>query len=503
MTANRVGQVLVETYRIERLIAEGGMGSVYEASHLRLPKRFAVKFLNLNLVNNAEAQARFRREAEIIATLDHPNIVNLMDYNLTSEGVPFIVLEYLDGEHLGKRISRGKLTLAEAMRVVSPVVGALGAAHARNIVHRDLKPENIVLCRGGELVKVVDFGIAKIRDGQELTAVNMILGTIPYMAPEQLFGSAVDARTDQFGLGAILYEMLSGEMAFGGPASVPEVAARVAHHQPPFVPGVPRAVNEVLFQAMAKLADARFPTVKAFLEALIEAASRPDEPPVIVDLAEEGLPELAGEATAISIAPSAPPSTAAQQHEARASLGDDDTGSRPAATSTAERSAPAPEEKVAVVEVLSSRAAAMSKQAIASAPEDPTRQVPPTSSMATVQLDRSSLTPMPQMTAVATATAQVERSNVASVANVTNVASLSPGIDKIRETAQVSMAALETLRHPPISAVNQVPADDLTSDGVEIAGLRSSARMIWIALGIVIAVLLVAGVWLVFLRKPM
>src|SRR5207249_3882335 len=145
MVQNRVGQVLVETYRIDRLLAEGGMGSVYEARHLRLPKRFAVKFLNLNLVGNAEAQARFRREAEIIATLDHPNIVNLLDYNVTDEGVPFIVLEFLDGEHLGKRLSRGKLNVAEAVRILAPVVNALTAAHDRDIVHRDLKPENIVL----------------------------------------------------------------------------------------------------------------------------------------------------------------------------------------------------------------------------------------------------------------------------------------------------------------------------------------------------------------------
>ena len=441
--------------------------------HLRLPKRFAVKFLNLNLVNNAEAQARFKREAEIIATLDHPNIVNLLDYNLTDEGVPFIVLEYLDGEHLGKRISRGKLTLSESMRVMSPVVGALGAAHARGIVHRDLKPENIVLIRGGELVKVVDFGIAKIRDGQELTAHNMILGTIPYMAPEQLFGTAVDARTDQFGLGAILYEMLSGEMAFGGPASVPEVAARVAHHQPPYVEGVPRAVNDVLFQCMAKQADARFPSVSAFLEALIEAASRPDEPAVVIsDLGDEGLPELAGEATAISIAPSAPPTVAAP-HGERASLGDDDTGSRPAA-----RNEPSPEP----TPVAQARpAAAMSLQAIASAPEDPTRQVQPLASLATVQFDRSKLTPTPELTA------QIENPSV------------SPE-QKIRETAQVSMSALETMRHAPVGAA--LPREDLTPSGVDLGGLRSSAMGVWIAIGVVLGACALLGLWLIFFHKP-
>jgi serine/threonine protein kinase len=306
---NRIGQILVETYRIERLIAEGGMGGVYEARHLRLPKRFAVKFLNLALIANTEAQARFRREAEIIAELDHPNIVSLLDYNLTDEGVPYIVLEYLDGEHLGKRVMRGAIPLGEALKVLAPVVAALQAAHARGVVHRDLKPENIVLCKD-EQVKVVDFGIAKIRDGQELTRLNTILGTVPYMAPEQLFGAEVSSRTDQFALAAIVYEMLTTEMAFGGPTSVPEVAARVAHYQPPDVPGVPAAVNAALFQALAKDPDARFPSVSDFLEAMVAGAYQLDEPAPLPDLAEEDddLPPLPGEVTTISLlVPSTPP----------------------------------------------------------------------------------------------------------------------------------------------------------------------------------------------------
>src|SRR5579871_1808014 len=122
---DRVGAVLVETYRIDRLIGEGGMGSVYEATHVRLPKRFAVKFLNLSLLGNLEALLRFRREAEIVAALDHPNIVSLFDYNLTDDGVPYVVLEFLDGDHLGKRIARGRLTVGETMRILVPVAQAL------------------------------------------------------------------------------------------------------------------------------------------------------------------------------------------------------------------------------------------------------------------------------------------------------------------------------------------------------------------------------------------
>ena len=300
-----IGSVLVETYRIERLIGEGGMGRVYEASHLRLPKRFAVKMLNLSMLGNLEALLRFRREAEIVATLDHPSIVTLLDYNLTEEGVPYVVLEYLDGEHLGKRLGRGPLSLGEAMRIVVPVAQALHSAHQKDIVHRDLKPENIIILRN-EGVKVVDFGIAKIRGGMELTGVNTILGTVPYMAPEQLVGGKVDARADQFALGAIVFEMLTGEMAFGAP-SVPAAAARVAHHHPPPITGLPDEVNQAIGRALSKRAEERFPSVEAFMKALVEAASR-REPTSFAELAdEEGLPPLAGEATAVSRVPLAPP----------------------------------------------------------------------------------------------------------------------------------------------------------------------------------------------------
>jgi len=328
---DRVGAVLVETYRIDRLIGEGGMGSVYEATHVRLPKRFAVKFLNLSLLGNLEALLRFRREAEIVAALDHPNIVSLFDYNLTDDGVPYVVLEFLDGDHLGKRIARGRLTVGETMRILVPVAQALEFAHQRDIVHRDLKPENIILSRNGESVKVVDFGIAKIRGGLELTAHNTILGTVPYMAPEQLTGGKVDARCDQFALGALVYEMLSGQMAFAA-ESVPAAAAKVAHFNPDPIRGVSGAINRAVARALAKAADERFPSVEAFARAMVEAASEPEEasalparsapapsvivaaeatPSVIVSEGEdEGLPPLAGEATAISERPMASEATA-------------------------------------------------------------------------------------------------------------------------------------------------------------------------------------------------
>jgi serine/threonine protein kinase len=299
---DRVGGVLVETYRLERLIAEGSMGSVYEARHLRIPKRFAVKFLRIGLTENAEALERFRREAEVVAGLDHPNIVEVYDYNVTEDGSPYIVLEYLDGNHLGAHLrAHGKVALDDALPIISAVGAALVVAHARNVIHRDLKPENIVLCADG-CVKVVDFGVAKLRGAPELTAVNTIVGTVPYMAPEQLMGGVLDGRVDQYALATIAYEMLSGEMAFDGSGAVADVARRVLTHVPPFVAGVPHAVNEVLFRGMARTADERFASTAEFVGAL-QAAAAVKEPSLPTDAgAGDELPPLAGDATRITIA---------------------------------------------------------------------------------------------------------------------------------------------------------------------------------------------------------
>jgi serine/threonine-protein kinase len=303
----RVGQLLVETYRIERMIAEGSMGTVFEARHVRIPKRFAVKFLRLGLQENPEALQRFHREAEVVASLEHRNIVGIFDYNVGDDGVPYIVMEYLDGEHLAARLGReGKLRLPEALRIGGAVASALEAAHARDIIHRDLKPENIMLCSDGA-VKVVDFGVAKLRGGRELTVVNTVVGTVPYMAPEQLIGAKMDPRVDQYALATILYEMLSGEMAFSGEGPLQKVARRVLTEKPPFVSGIPQAANEVLFRGMARAAEDRFDSVAGLMHAL-EAAAR--EPLLAIGPLEDAL-GIGGEAT--SVTPEAAPRRSSRQ----------------------------------------------------------------------------------------------------------------------------------------------------------------------------------------------
>jgi eukaryotic-like serine/threonine-protein kinase len=184
-----IGQVLHDTYRIDRLLGEGGMGAVYAASHLRLARRFAIKMLFPAVAEHPEAMARFKREAEVTSALGHPNIVEVIDFYHMPDGTPYLVMELLEGEDLGARLLRtGRLPLDEAASILRQATSGLQAAHQLGIIHRDLKPQNIFLCRrreGGSLVKVVDFGISKVLGSRSsMTKTHALLGTPNYMAPE-------------------------------------------------------------------------------------------------------------------------------------------------------------------------------------------------------------------------------------------------------------------------------------------------------------------------------
>ena len=275
-----VGSVIADTYTIEALLGRGGMGAVFLASHKRLAgKQVAIKILHTEIAD-AEVIARFKREAEIAARLNHPNIVGVIDYNVSPDGMPYLVLDYLEGETLAERIARAPLALDHAMSIVRQVGSALAAAHGAGIVHRDLKPQNIFLVASEidgqmiEVAKVLDFGISKIRDSETVkTQDSVLLGTPQYMAPEQAIGqhASIDGRTDVFALGAIVYEMLSGQPAFSGD-SLPVVMFKVVYEQPPplgeLAPGVPRGVVDAVARAMAKPPGERFATVSGFVEAL-------------------------------------------------------------------------------------------------------------------------------------------------------------------------------------------------------------------------------------------
>jgi serine/threonine protein kinase len=270
-----VGTVLEGAYQLTRLVGEGGMGAVYQATQLRLDKRVAVKVMARELAYNEEALARFRREVQVTSQLAHPHIVHVSDFGTTPHGQPFLVMEYLDGEDLADRLSRvGRMSLASVVTIISQVSSALSATHSKGIVHRDLKPENLFLLKiegVGDFVKVVDFGISKVKASDEkLTRASRMMGTPTYMAPEQAMGRVddIDHRTDQWALACIAWEMLTGTEPFVA-KDTPTLLYTITHGElPPLhLSGLPPDIDAVLRRALSKRQADRFPTVSAFARA--------------------------------------------------------------------------------------------------------------------------------------------------------------------------------------------------------------------------------------------
>jgi len=280
------GRILLgNTYLLGQRISLGGMGEVFEATHARLPGRYAVKILRPELLGNREAFARFCREAEVMSELRHPNVVQIYDFNTTPEGRPYFVMEHLEGRDLEARLTQsGPLPLPAAVRVVEAVASALATAHAHGITHRDLKPANIFLVaiegQIDELVKVLDFGISKIRSaGTLLSSPTDMIGSPAYMSPEQARGASdeIDGRSDQFALGAITYRMLTGFEPFHGD-DIASLLYQVVHEEAPrLARSLPawwdtRALQTVLDRALAKDPAQRFSGMMEMARAF-EAAS--------------------------------------------------------------------------------------------------------------------------------------------------------------------------------------------------------------------------------------
>jgi serine/threonine-protein kinase len=219
------GTRLDDKYVIVRHIKTGGMGAVYEVEHTGLGKKLAAKLLLPDLSRRPELLERFRREARAASATGHENIVEVTDLGATKGGVPFLVMELLQGRTLGAELKNGRLPPERAVHITRQMLSALKAAHNRGIVHRDLKPENIFLIQRAsdpDFVKVLDFGIAKLLTeevGEELTRAGQVVGTPTYMAPEQARGAEIDARADLYAVGAILYRMVTGNRPFTAPSS--------------------------------------------------------------------------------------------------------------------------------------------------------------------------------------------------------------------------------------------------------------------------------------------
>ncbi len=276
-----IGETLRGTYRVLSVLDQGGMGLVFEAEHVRLRRRVAVKVLARHLASDAQALARFNREAEIISQLEHPNIVRILDFDTTEQGEPYIVMELLKGESLSDRLEReGCLPIVDAARIAQQVASGLFAAHQASIVHRDLKPANIFLTEmsgQGLLVKLLDFGISKrVGVGHALTGEFDVLGTPDYMAPEQALGktASVDHRGDQYALAVIAFEMLAGQTPFPGTDLMEVLRQVVSVEAPPverFAPHVPASVGLVLKRGLAKDLNARYAHVLDFALAFSSA----------------------------------------------------------------------------------------------------------------------------------------------------------------------------------------------------------------------------------------
>jgi eukaryotic-like serine/threonine-protein kinase len=313
---SRIGTVLAERYFVHSLIGEGGMGKVYAAEHVLMHKRVAIKVLHKELTALPDVVRRFEREAMAAANIDHPNVASATDFGHLPEGSVFLVLEYVKGISLRSEIADGAFAVVRALHIARQIASALASAHARGIVHRDLKPENVMLVEKAgdpDFVKVLDFGIAKvpiqevsergsIRPGQIITKVGMIFGTPEYMAPEQALGQEADGRADQYALGIILFEMLTGSRPYRSNNQVGMLGQQLKEPPPTiaeFAPNVvvPASVDELIGRMLAAERDKRLDNTLELVAAieglllklqpgLLIRGSRPDLAPVSSPLVE-------------------------------------------------------------------------------------------------------------------------------------------------------------------------------------------------------------------------
>jgi serine/threonine-protein kinase len=310
-----LGQTLAGKYRVEKLIKRGGMGAVYQGKHVLMDKTVAIKVLRPSLAVDDDVVARFSREAKAASRISHPHAVSVTDFGESENGIVFLVMEYLDGRTLKEIIrSEGAMPLSRVVEIIRQVTGALDAAHGQGVVHRDLKSDNIMVSQtnGGDWAKVLDFGIAKIQQpasvkDPDITAPNLVIGTPQYMSPEQCSQlQPLDARSDIYSLGVIVYEMLAGRVPFTG-ESPTMIMMQHVQDAPPSVlstrPDLPPAVDGVIARALAKVPADRFQTAGELFAALstaagaeVSAAPRSMEtvisvpiPPAADDLDEETL----------------------------------------------------------------------------------------------------------------------------------------------------------------------------------------------------------------------
>jgi Tol biopolymer transport system component len=307
-------------YEILSPLGAGGMGEVYRAHDTRLKRAVAIKVLAESLSIGADRAARFQREAELLATLNHPNIASIYGLEL-SDGTAALVLELVEGETLAQLIARGPMPAGEALPIARQISEALEAAHDRGVVHRDLKPANVIVTPAGQ-VKVLDFGLAKMLESDTpaptsmtmsptlsvpATMAGVILGTAAYMSPEQARGKATDRRTDVWSFGCVLYEMLTGKMAFEPGETISDAIVAVLSREPDWdalPPSTPRQIRALLRRCLQKDVSKRLPHLGVARLEIDEAVTAPDAPAaashsVLPDTARRGSTRLAWAAAAL------------------------------------------------------------------------------------------------------------------------------------------------------------------------------------------------------------
>ncbi len=346
-----VGRVLDDRYRVDALLGVGGMGAVFRCRHLGLRKDVALKILRPAVAAGETMTKRFEREAQSASRLDHPNIVRVMDFGSLEDGAKYLVMQILEGEEL-KDTMGTPWPPAKAVDTVLQVLAGLDHAHHHGIVHRDLKPENVFVTRdhrGDPLIKLVDFGIAKVVEGDgaddKLTRTGMVFGTPRYMSPEQAAGGKIDARTDLYTVGLILYELLSGRSPFESDDASEMVRMQLITQPPPLPDPIPEPLVAIVDKLLAK-----------------SRLDRPDSAKEVISRLEplrpglEGLPAAAAlpSATAETTPPHLVPAVLATPVVANPAVAIDPVADTPAA----DRSAPAsngpahdPESRASVVPV--------------------------------------------------------------------------------------------------------------------------------------------------------
>lgn len=269
-----IGTLIDGRYEVVDSLGEGGMGTVYRVRHQALQRYFAMKVLRRDLARESELCSRFIQEARTAATINHPNVVQITDYGTIPGGSPYFVMEFLEGSPLSALIKQsGPIPAGRAVRIVTQIASGVGAAHRAGVVHRDLKPDNVFIVRdaqGNDLVKLLDFGVAKVAGSAKMTRTGMVFGSPHYMSPEQASGQPVDHRADIYALGVVMYELFTGRVPFEADTYMGVLTKHMFMAPERFVEKVGDtrelgALEDITLRCLEKKPENRYPTIEALV----------------------------------------------------------------------------------------------------------------------------------------------------------------------------------------------------------------------------------------------